>query len=291
VVKIQIFSDLHADVNKTKPIAIGSDVDVVAVAGDIMEGAENSFVTLRTIVPESVPIIMTMGNHEYYHRFLGEELEFAMAIAPNFNIRLLENSSTVITSRTAIDKVVFCGASLWTDYRLFGDHNACAAMHAARLGMNDHRLIGWKRDPWLRFRPQEAAMLHARSRAFFAEALATVPPDDASPVVFLSHHAPDFRSVAPRHATDILTAAFASNMLVELLGETPDRKLIDADRDIDPKNSQSNNSGPRIDLFIHGHVHNSADYRVGRTRVRVICNPHGYGNENPSFNPSLVVEI
>jgi predicted phosphodiesterase len=71
-VKIQIFSDLHADVNRTKPIAIGADVDVVAVAGDIMEGAENSFTMLRTIVPDAIPIVLTMGNHEYYHRFLGE---------------------------------------------------------------------------------------------------------------------------------------------------------------------------------------------------------------------------
>jgi len=288
-VKIQIFSDLHADVNKTKPIVVGADVDVdvVAVAGDIMEGAENSFATLRTIVPETTPIVLTMGNHEYYHRFFGEELEFAKAIAPNFNIRLLENSSTVITT-SATDKVLFYGASLWTDYRLFGDHNVGAAMHAARFGMNDHRLISWKRDPWQRFRPQEAAMLHARSRAFFAEALATMPPDDASPVVFLSHHAPDFRSVAPRYASDILTAAFASNMLAELLGETAAQNPTEDSSDVDATGLDGG-ARPRIDLVIHGHVHNSADYHVGRTRV--ICNPHGYGNENPGFNPSLIVEI
>jgi predicted phosphodiesterase len=287
-VKIQIFSDLHADVSKVKPIAIGSDVDVVAVAGDIKEGAENSFVTLRTIVPESIPVVMTMGNHEYYRRFVGEELEFAKAIAPNFNIRLLENTSTVITSRTAIAKVVFYGASLWTDYRLFGDHTAGAAMHAARVGMNDHRLIGWRRDPWLRFRPQEAALLHARSRAFFAEALATMPPDDTPRVVFLTHHAPDFRSVAPRYAGDILTAAFASNTLAELFGETAVRKPSEASSDVDATGVDGG-PRPRVDLVIHGHVHNSADYYVGR--VRVLCNPHGYGVENPGFNPSLIVEI
>jgi predicted phosphodiesterase len=286
--KIQIFSDLHADVNKTKPIAIGADVDVVAVAGDIMEGAENSFATLRTIVPEAVPIVMTMGNHEYYHRFLAEELESAKAIAPNFNIRLLENSSTVITNITTDDKVIFHGASLWTDYRLFGDHNAGTAMHAARHGMNDHRLIGWKRHPWSRFRPQEAALLHVRSRAFFAEVLTTKSPDDASPVVFLNHHAPDFRSVAPRYATDVLTAAFASNMLAELIGETAAQKPPEAASD-DNATGMDGGVRPRVDLVIHGHVHNSADYHIGRTRV--ICNPHGYGSENAAFNPALIVEV
>lgn len=280
--KIQIFSDLHADVSNTKPIVIGADVDVVAVAGDIKEGAENSFVTLRSIVPETTPIVMTMGNHEYYHRFLDEELEFAKAIGPNFNIQLLENRSTVMHN------VRLSGASLWTDYRLFGDHNAAAAMHAARVGMNDHRLISWKRHPWQRFRPQEALMLHARSRAFFAETLAT--PFDGAASVFLSHHAPDFRSVAPRYATDILTAAFASNMLDELLGEVPERDLIETNPNINPTNSVRGETRSRVDLIIHGHVHNSADYHVGPT-TRVVCNPHGYGMENPDFNPSLIIEV
>jgi hypothetical protein len=43
------------------------------------------------------------------------------------------------------------------------------------------------------------------------------------------------------------------------------------------------------ELFVHGHTHCSFDYRVGQTRV--LCNPHGYGDENPDFNPSLIVEV
>ena len=42
-------------------------------------------------------------------------------------------------------------------------------------------------------------------------------------------------------------------------------------------------------LWVHGHVHNSSDYLVGKTRV--LCNPHGYGTENPDFNGALVVEL
>jgi len=219
-VKIGIFSDIHKGIGATKLITVRPDVDVVAVAGDINEGAENSFVTLRAIVPEVIPIVFTMGNHEYYRRFLGEELEFAKAIAPNYNIRVLENDTTVIGP---CGGVRFAGASLWTDYRLFGDHNAAGAMHAARSGMNDHRLISWQRDPWQRFRPQEALMLHTRSRAFFAEIAAT--PFDGVATVFLSHHAPDFRSVAPRYASDILSAAFAS---IIPLGSTADRWRLGA---------------------------------------------------------------
>jgi hypothetical protein len=44
--------------------------------------------------------------------------------------------------------------SLWTDYKLFGATNAPAAMNVARYGLNDHRVINWRKDPWLRFRPR-----------------------------------------------------------------------------------------------------------------------------------------
>jgi hypothetical protein len=64
---IQIFNDLHVDVSRPPPITIGTDVDVVVVAGDTAEGAGNAFVALRHIVPERIPIVMVMGNHEYYH--------------------------------------------------------------------------------------------------------------------------------------------------------------------------------------------------------------------------------
>jgi predicted phosphodiesterase len=262
--RIQIFSDLHGDVRRHKPIAIGRDVDLVVAAGDTAEGAENAFVALRRIVPEAVPVVCVMGNHEYYRRFFDEELQFARALAPNFNIHLLENETAVIGG------VRFAGASLWTDYRMFGDHNAPAAMHAARFGMNDHRMIGWRRDPWARFRPQEALMTHASSRAFFKTTLAA--PFDG-PSVAVSHHA-HLLSVAERYKSDILTAAFASD-IGELFAAPADP---DADAEV-----------ASFALWIHGHVHDSADYRVGRTRV--VVNPHGYGAENARFDPSLVVEV
>jgi hypothetical protein len=266
--KIQVFSDLHAGVAPLKPVVIGPDVDVAVVAGDVAEGAENSLAVIREIVPLHIPVVFTMGNHEYYRRFLSEELALARALAPTRNVFLLENDTIVLGGA-----VRFAGASLWTDYRLFGDANAPAAMHAARFGMNDHRLIGWKREPWARFRPQEAALLHAASRSFFAETFASAF-DGAT--VAVSHHAPDIGSVAARYANDILTAAFASTALSELNsalhgGATPAP------------------AGNSPDFWIHGHVHNSADYRVGITRV--IANPHGYGPENATFDPALIIEV
>lgn len=41
------------------------------------------------------------------------------------------------------------------------------------------------------------------------------------------------------------------------------------------------------DLWIHGHVHQTADYRIGQTRV--ICNPRGHADERSGFDSGLTV--
>lgn len=45
------------------------------------------------------------------------------------------------------------------------------------------------------------------------------------------------------------------------------------------------------DLWVHGHVHRSADYHIGRTSV--ICNPCGYPDEEAvsRFDGGMVVEV
>jgi Icc-related predicted phosphoesterase len=256
---IQIFSDLHVDVSRPPPITIGTDVDVVVVAGDTAEGAGNAFVALRHIVPERIPIVMVMGNHEYYHHCIPDELALARELAPTLNVHLLENASVVLKAEGSGTPVLFAGCSLWTDYQVFGANNAASAMRAALKGLNDHRLITWQKRPWKRFRPQEAALMHTASKAFLIKTLATPFP---GPTVVVCHHG-HWPSAHPQHQTDILTAAFVSNLT-----------FIE---EYQP------------DFFIHGHVHSSSDYRVGRTRV--LCNPRGYPGENPNFSLSLVVEV
>ena len=253
--RIQIFSDLHLDVRPIKPIAIMPGVDVAIVAGDTCEGALHAFEHLRRIVPMHIPILMVMGNHEYYRRFVQHELALARSQASAFNIYLLENDTVMFGG------VRFTGATLWTDYRAFGDSNMAGVMNACATGMNDHRLIGWQKQPWLRFRPQEAALLHHQSKTYLAEVLAT---EFAGPTVAISHHAVHWQSVHPRFRTDPVTAAFVSDQsaLIEALQPT---------------------------LWVHGHVHNSSDYWVRKTRI--VCNPHGYGSENPDFDAALVVEV
>jgi Icc-related predicted phosphoesterase len=253
--RIQLFSDLHVDVAAVKPITIGSGVDAVLVAGDTCQGAQEAFAHIRRIVPMNLPVVMTMGNHEYYGRCMPDELAIARAAAPTFGIHLLENDTAVI------DGVRFVGCTLWTDYRLFGSANVPAAMRTAAQGLNDHRRIAWSKRPWARFRPAEALLLHSRSRLFLQNALQA---SHQGPTVVVTHHAPHPRSMHLKYEKDLLSAAYVSNLEDLIVAGAPD-------------------------LWVHGHVHASFDYVVGTTRV--LCNPHGYGGENRAFVPGLVVEV
>lgn len=253
--RIQIFSDLHVDVRAPRAISIAPDVDAVVVAGDVCQGAERGFTQLRQFVPMMIPIVMVLGNHAFYRRCLAEELAQARSVAPLYGVHLLENDVV------ALDGVRFIGCTLWTDYAVFGQANIARAMLAAAQGLNDHRRIAWAKQPWQRFRPVEALRLHRESRAFIETSLAT--PFDGKTLV-VTHHAPHTGSLHPRYRHDLLSAAYVSDLSA----------VIEAGRP---------------DLWVHGHVHSSFDYAVVHTRI--ICNPHGYGAENPAFDPALVVEV
>ena len=50
----------------------------------------------------------------------------------------------------------------------------------------------------------------------------------------------------------------------------------------------------QADLWVHGHIHASRDYRIGPCRV--VANPCGYKTrsgtpQNPQFNPNFIVDL
>jgi hypothetical protein len=70
-------------------------------------------------------------------------------------------------------------------------------MNACSVGMNDHRLIGWQKKPWRRFRPKEAALLHHRAKAYLTQTLAL---PFAGPSVVVCHHAVLLDAILPNTA-------------------------------------------------------------------------------------------
>ena len=108
---IRLYSDLHIEFEDF--IAEAKDVDVVVLAGDIDIGVRGVDWIIRQRF--QCPVVYVLGNHEYYkHRYpslVGKVKEYA---AGN-NIHVLENDNV------DIDGVRFHGATLWTNFELFGD--------------------------------------------------------------------------------------------------------------------------------------------------------------------------
>jgi hypothetical protein len=153
------------------------------------------------------------------------------------------------------------GCTLWTDYDLFGKHLRDAAMRTASETMRDHKRIKWQRNPWKRFRPIEARLLHERSRAFLEAELAR---DHAGTTIIMTHMAPTLDHIAPPDRSKLISAAYASRL----------DELIDR---FQP------------DYWISGHVHYPVDFF--RRRTRLISNSCGYANEISGFDPSFTIEV
>lgn len=268
--RLLILSDLHLEVWRENAPAIRPELsrpDAVILAGDIDKTERALAWAERTFA--GLPVIYVSGNHEGYgHSWEGALRELARQGKASSNVRFLDRGETVI------GKVRFLGATLWTDYELFGKDQKDAAIAAAEPVMLDYRRIEMEglsegdedgADGGLRMMtPADTVRLHRADLAWLKDKLET--PFDGRTVV-VTHMSPSLRSVAPRYADDLVSAAFSSNL--DTLAE-------------------------RADLWVHGHTHDSFDYRIGRCRV--VCNPCGYvrrdgGTDNPHYNPDLIVEI
>lgn len=254
--RVQIFSDAHIDFPGSRglpPLVPGARL--VIAAGDTCEGLVKALNRLRSAYPLPTEIVVVAGNHEFYGSVWSDEIEAGISTARELNIHFLE--SEVVT----VGRLRIIGATLWTDYDLFGERLREAAMVTARDIMRDHRRIKWQKSPWLRFRPIEAQGVHIWSREFIVKTL-SIPHD--GPTLVVTHHAPCFEAIPRDARDDLISAAYASNLY----------PIIDR---FQP------------DYWISGHTHVSMDLRRGRTRL--ISNPIGYADENWRYDPQFSLEI
>ena len=238
--KIQLISDLHLEMLQRnwpgeRLIAPMPGADVLVLAGDIADGAHACKLFAHWPSEKKVPIIYVAGNHEHYGHVMDPMLQKLREGAALNGIHFLENDGV------EIDGVRFLGATMWTDYGLRKDRSQRELMDVCARRLNDHRLIRKGRSL---FEPEDALARHEQSRQWLQAELAK--PFSGQTVV-VSHHGPHPLSVHPRYGDDDLSAGFVSD-LTDLM--------------------------PGVDLWLHGHVHDSFDYEVGKCRV--VANPAGY---------------
>ncbi|WP_417426706.1 metallophosphoesterase [Hoeflea sp.] len=256
--KLWIFSDLHIEVaSLEKPFKI-PDADVCVVAGDILDGGIlPSIQWLAAHVGVHMPVVFTAGNHEFYGSFMTESLDATSLIGNAGGVHFLENASVTIGD------AIICGATLWTDFELFGRHWRDLAMRRVKVAMNDYSQINFRKQPYAGLRPIHTYRNHVKSRQFLEH---TIDRHQEKKIVVVTHHAPSMKSVEEKYRDDIVTTAFASDLEALIVAAEPA-------------------------LWVHGHVHHQVDYVLAKTRV--VANPRGYPGEISfgAFDPALLVEV
>ena len=252
--RLAVYSDLHLEFEKHySPLRLADDADIRILAGDI--GTQGDWIQWL-LDQGDTPVVLVLGNHEYYHQAYPEHLQQLQSRLAGTHVHLLENDCVDLQG------IRFLGATLWTDFELYGERHRDTAMNEAQQRLTDYRAISWS-ETHRTFTPSDSANLHKTSVAWLEAQLATADPKTT---VVVTHHAPSPGSIEPQYRGSLTNGAFASDL----------EPLIERYQ-------------PR--LWVHGHVHHSLDYPIGQTRV--VCNPRGYiGVEpNEAFQNPFVVEL
>lgn len=281
---IQLFSDLHMEFYRREngldgQVAVHPQADVVVLAGDIDTG-ENAFRQAYTLAQtHGKQVLFVPGNHEFYHQDWP-------SLSRKFAASARDGVHVLMDSMVEIDGVRFCGGTLWTDFALYKHakrmNDVSEAMQVGAQGLNDFRII---RDGTTPFTAYRSAQAHEATRAFIDATLDT--PFEGKTVV-VTHHAPHPNSIHPRFAPGerVLQSTHT------LPSENPYWRLnVCFASDLTPVVEKA-------DIWLHGHVHDSMDYQVGKCRV--YANPRGYpvsgrdGKvyfENEKYDPGLLIEV
>ncbi|SCK11232.1 Predicted phosphoesterases, related to the Icc protein [Variovorax sp. HW608] len=275
--RLLILSDLHAEFEPFEaPESL--DYDVAVLAGDIVAPGRVIASWLRSPVRfGDKPVVQIAGNHEYYESVLNQEEAEMRLQAKEQGVHFLDCDEVVLGG------VRFLGCTLWTDFGLRIDDPGFPGQPVRMLSdryrsmtessryLADYTAIRIEEPRTSNSRgtrrliPMDTLLIHRRHRAWLRRKLAE---PFAGPTVVVTHHAPHRKSLAPRYAEDWSSGGFVNEMPPEFF-KVPV-------------------------LWIHGHTHDSFDYRVDGCRV--VSNPRGYMNwhgefENARFNPGLVIEV
>jgi Icc-related predicted phosphoesterase len=283
--KIQPVSDVHLEFFSREEAHLGQigihpDADVIVLAGDIDKGEYSWRQAVDLSQRAGKAVVWIPGNHEAYRGDLAELMRLYKASRHDGVFALLDSTAV-------INGVRFVGGTLWTDFALYEGSvrmpEAEEAMGWVQSGLNDFRVVAY--DGKL-FTAQKSVELHRATRKHIQSELEK--PFDGKTVV-VTHHGPHIKSV---HAT-----------------YAPGQRVLDSTYELPGENrswrlnpgfvSRLDSLVEQADCWIHGHVHNSFDYRVGKCRV--VANPRGYpiarlaNNqirwENSEWNPLKLVEV
>jgi predicted phosphohydrolase len=258
MLKMQLMSDLHLEFAPDFRAQNLGNADILMLNGDICvadyfnRGVDNStaFKFFKFFSDAS-------KNYKYVLYVPGNHENYHGKIRETKNtlnrvLSAFDNVHILNNDYLDIEDTRFIGTTLWTDCN---KGSPLTVMNLQRY-MNDFRLI---KDVDRKFSPRESIKLHVEAKDFIKKAA-----KNHSKVVVMTHHAPSYGSVHSKYEGNDFNGGYYSNL---------DKLILNR---------------PQIKLWTHGHMHDTFNYLIGDTNI--VCNPKGYNNENPSFNPNLVLE-
>ena len=255
--RIQLLSDLHLETEHYRPEP-APEAELLVLAGDI----DSTWTAFDRFRDWQRPILFVAGNHEFDGRDLDEAWPALRQRCADLSITLLECESTVRVDAGG-RRIRFVGTTRWCDFDLFGPQRRDKAMRAASYFMQlmDARRHGLPYDA-------EAVRADALACRAWLERELALPSGEWDATVVVTHFAPSVRSADPRYGRQSGTASFCN----------ADDDLLEA-----------------AQLWIHGHLHCTHDYRVAHAggSTRVVCNARGHARkgEADAHEPLLVVDV
>lgn len=255
--KLHVVSDLHLHFGKFD--LPETDADYILIAGDLDNGRKATNWLTRQSRLLNKPIILVLGNHEYYNKIFEEQIPMWRSSLEGYDITILDWRTNPFIR---LDKdTILMGDTLWTDM----NKKDIVTMHMAKYSMADFNCI-LKQYSSRFFSAEDSANECAQA----LDAFRAVRDDHwEDKLIIMTHHAPHLDSIHDKYAHQgNINHCFVSN-LEEVMEEL------------------------RADVWIHGHTHTNFDYRTGMCDTRVVCNPRGYYRveDNIEWNPNLVIEV
>ncbi len=195
IARIRLVSDLHLEFDGGLALEPG-DEDVLVVAGDISPDPTQAWAWLGRYRADnpSVPVVVVLGNHDYYGRPMAEtDAAWAEWARQADSVHVLADSTVEIAG------IRFFGATMWTD--MTGSEAALVSGLADFSHIHGATVDGLRR------------VHRASANALAAE----VDRDDVTPLVVVTHHLPNWASIDRRYRDSPINGGFASTDLDHLV--------------------------------------------------------------------------
>jgi Icc-related predicted phosphoesterase len=264
---IRPVSDLHSEfwkyyktdkiLNMVIPPLPKDKETVLVIAGDFGLEVTTTWKQILELLSERFLLtICISGNHFFYNSDKFDRLQDIIKEIKIKNVCFLENHFTTIKLKDE-EEVMFICSNLWTD---FNKRDPLVMFGASKI-INDFIKIRKSDNSVLT--PDETVDLFDVSKKYIFKLL---KHRKNKKTVVVTHHGISSLSIADCYKYNDLNPVYITDLSNEII-----------------------DNGPT--LWIHGHVHRSADYIIGDTRV--IVNPYGYKDhdENPDYQKDLVIEV